>query len=438
MYYPTNLLAIIQSDFNGYEELAEELSEKYDLKMTESTLYRYASGERTPPLEVYLAVADHYNVSPDQVAGCYCPMCLNLLPSNSFQIDRFGTKTSSRSNKPVVIDCLNCGYLAMDKHNQYFDDELEISYFENESTIVTDYIRAFRRENNLEWHDVIEVEVECIIDQVINRLTLRHDTNAKTYMLHPIRFGFVGGASTIANVSAPSFDDSDIILEGTNENGYWRLVSLDDEPADIFELEAGTCIAKNTSATTPEINIIRNQIISSDHVIEHENCYEFTRSFIVRNTQLAEMLVKGIDQAEVLNNEFLFAFIDIDTPEKVSNYEDVLNNAKTYAQLIEEKNPFFYSNMSSNTYWYYFPEIDTFAANKFLAYKNNNYLLYKHFTNKKQNRDKMDGGHANRILSNFFVKTSDPSILKKFDKFKLEHNIKETKRIRNAEIRVKK
>ena len=89
-----------------------------------------------------------------------------------------------------------------------------------------------------------------------------------------------------------------------------------------------------------------------------------------------------------------------------------------------------YNRMSSTKYWYYIEEIDSFVANKFMAYKNNNIEMYEYYTRK--DIDKMDGGHAKRILANFFNISNDSIIKKKFNNFLIKHNVKLTKSIQNA------
>lgn len=120
--------------------------------------------------------------------------------------------------------------------------------------------------------------------------------------------------------------------------------------------------------------------------------------------------------------------------ERTSSYSDALINAKTYITDINQDR-YTYNDMSMSKYWYYFKELDTFAANKFLAYKDNNNEKYYHYT---KVIDVMDGGHARKHLEKFFKTSNDEQIYTKFREFQSIYKIKNSKKIQQAILFVKK
>jgi len=60
----------------------------------------------------------------------------------------------------------------------------------------------------------------------------------------------------------------------------------------------------------------------------------------------------------------------ISMPETVKNWADIIDNLNQFRRIIDNRNNKAFKRFTSFSHWYYFPDENTFAPNKFLRYKN--------------------------------------------------------------------
>ena len=417
----TNLNHYEITKYNKDFEIVTDLNEL--LGIDYSTLRKYYSGERNIPFNVLKKASELFNICLEDISGIRCPICSDEIPSKTYAIDRLGCKTSSRTQKKYALDCPHCGYLATDSIIDFTMPDLVEDYNFNETDAGAYYTKNFREEFGLNWFDVIEMSLESsMFSDSFSQLTLTHKDNQHNCALAHM-YGFDNDLLEVSN---------EVDVSGTNKNGSYRFYANRDEYQAY--LLPGATLTKKLS--TDDIGVIhyRNEIIVSDYVVEHDECYELTAGYFLDDTGLAEAVVTGvINDITILPEYSEYP----EKPEKVNSVEDIIKNARTYYDDINNKelsNP--YNSMSASKYWYYIEEIDSFVANKFLAYRDNDINKYKYYTRK--DIDKMDGGHARRILAKFFKESSSEDIQDKFNEFLRKHNVKQTKSIQSAVLFVLK
>jgi hypothetical protein len=77
---------------------------------------------------------------------------------------------------------------------------------------------------------------------------------------------------------------------------------------------------------------------------------------------------------------------------------------KKYREILINRNSNVFNSFSSVEYWYYFPKIDIFAPNKFLAYQE---MANEPYPDNPKEYYGMDGGEAQKRLKKYFDEVTD-------------------------------